>query len=91
VFDAKYRASRANVLEAMASAHIYQDSLRIGGDRPAGSLLLVPAAGGAPWLESPEFQGRHRVGISIMAPGREVGLPAFVTELLTATGRVSPP
>ena len=82
VFDAKYRTSRPNVLDAMESAHIYQDSLRIGSNRPIGSLLLVPAGGGAPWLESMDFQNLHRVGISIMVPGHQVALPGFVTDLL---------
>lgn len=83
IFDAKYRASRQNVLEAMQSAHIYQDSLRACGTRPSGALLLVPAGGGAPWLESAEFQDEHRVGIVEMAPGGVPVMPAFVSDLLT--------
>lgn len=85
VFDAKYRASRQNVLEAMQSAHIYQDSLRFGIARPSGALLLVPAGGGAPWLERADFQDEHRVGIVQMAPGREPALPAFVRDLLSSS------
>ncbi|MGE3274949.1 MAG: nuclease domain-containing protein [Vicinamibacterales bacterium] len=68
VFDAKYRTSRANVLDAMASAHIYQDSLRFADQRPWASLLLVPAAGGAPHLESTTFLDAHRVGVCEFSP-----------------------
>ena len=66
--DAKYRTSRANVLDAMRSAHIYQDALRWNGERPKCSLLLVPKGGGAPWLEDPSFQAGHRVGVHVLAP-----------------------
>jgi hypothetical protein len=31
--------------------------------------LLVPASGGAPWLEDVAFQRRNRVGIQVLAPG----------------------
>jgi hypothetical protein len=86
VFDAKYRVTRSAVLDAMTSAHIYQDSLRIGSVRPTGSLLLVPAPGGAPWLERGAFQDEHRVGIVEFAPGRDPALPAFVLELLSGSG-----
>lgn len=82
VLDAKYRASRANVLDAMESAHIYQDSLRIGSQRPEGSLLVVPAPGGASWLEAPAFQQEHRVGVHALSPDVDATLPNLVTALL---------
>lgn len=63
VLDAKYRVTAANVLDAMASAHIYQDSLRIDSVRPEASFLLVPAGGGVPHLEAEAFQHEHRVGV----------------------------
>ena len=63
VFDAKYRTGRSNILDAMSSAHIYRDALRWDGKRPECAVLLVPQAGGAPWLEQPEFVRRHRVGV----------------------------
>lgn len=69
VFDAKYRATRTNVLDAMESAHIYQDSLRVGPRRPETSILLIPASGGADWLEGQIFQTEHRVGACALAPG----------------------
>jgi len=63
VLDAKYRTTRANVLDAMSSAHIYRDALRFRGEKPMVSLLLVPRAGGAPWLEDEAFMQEHSVGI----------------------------
>lgn len=63
VFDAKYRVSRQNVLDAMSSAHLYRDSLRWDGQSPDISVLLVPASGGVPWLESDEFLSEHAVGV----------------------------
>ena len=84
VLDAKYRATRANVLDAMESAHIYQDSLRIGPRRPESSVLVIPASGGAGWLEDPAFQAEHLVGAWTLAPGANAALPTCVTSLLSA-------
>jgi hypothetical protein len=84
VLDAKYRAAREHVLDAMASAHIYQDSLRLGGRRPEASLLLVPAGGGATWLEDPAFHVEHRVGVHPFAPGDQMALPAVVGGMLAS-------
>jgi hypothetical protein len=78
VFDAKYRTSRANVLDAMESAHIYQDSLRIGQRRPEASMLLVPSGGGAPWLEAPAFQMTHRVGVCVLTPDQDTSIPEAI-------------
>ncbi len=71
VFDAKYRTKRNNVLEAMATAHIYRDALRQDGEHADGALLLVPRGSGAPWLEAEEFQHEEKVGIIPFAPGSE--------------------
>ncbi|WP_372161510.1 DUF2357 domain-containing protein [Xanthomonas axonopodis pv. cyamopsidis] len=68
VLDAKYRTSRQNVLDAMRSAHLYQDALRWDGERAVCSLLLVPRGGGAPWLEEPDFHVAHQVGVHVLAP-----------------------
>jgi PD-(D/E)XK nuclease superfamily protein/uncharacterized protein DUF2357 len=84
VLDAKYRQSRDNVLDAMSSAHIYQDSLRVANTRPLASLLLVPSGGGAKWLESPAFQQEHRVGIHPFSADEGTVLPAVVRELLVS-------
>lgn len=85
VLDAKYRTSRSAVLEAMESAHIYQDSLRLGSRRPEASLLLVPAGGGASWLEDVEFHSTHRVGVHVLSPSDEARLPAAVRVALSQT------
>ncbi len=82
VFDAKYRTSRRNVLEAMASAHIYRDSLRVRERRAEASWIVVPSGGGAPWLENPGFQERHGVGIHVLAPGQDPTLPRTLLEHL---------
>jgi hypothetical protein len=79
VLDAKYRTSRQNVLDAMRSAHLYQDALRWDGERAVCSLLLVPKGGGAPWLEEPNFQMDHRVGVHVLAPD---STPTALMELL---------
>jgi len=69
VFDAKYRVARNYVLEAMESAHLYKDSLRWNGIRPAFAMLLVPAGGGVPRLEEPDFHAEHKVGVIALSPG----------------------
>lgn len=66
--DAKYTQARSGVLAAMASAHIYNDSLRWQGQRPAASYLMVPAGGGAPWLEEEDFQKQEGVGVMPLSP-----------------------
>jgi hypothetical protein len=70
VLDAKYRVTRSNVLDAMSSAHLYRDSLRWYGRSPRASLLLVPASGGAPWLEEPQFWDAHGVGVAVVEQGK---------------------
>ena len=82
VLDAKYRVTRSNVLDAMTSAHVYQDSLRIGARRPEASLLLVPAGGGTPWMEAPTFQSTHRVGVCVLAPDRDLQIPEPIKTVL---------
>jgi hypothetical protein len=80
VLDAKYRTSRANVLDAMESAHVYQDSLRIGSRRPEATLLLIPSAGGANWLEDPVFQVEHRVGVHALSADGDRELPFLLKQ-----------
>ena len=82
VLDAKYRTSRPNVLDAMESAHIYQDSLRIGSRRPEASLLLIPSSGGASWLEDPAFQAEHRMGVHAFSPGGDLAIPLLIKQIL---------
>ena len=84
IFDAKYRVARTYVLDAMRSAHIYNDSLRMNKTRPAASVLLTPACTQVPWLETPEFFDEHQSCVLPLHPDQ--GLPCWfnnrVRELL---------
>lgn len=62
LLDAKYRSGRDNTLDAMTSAHVYRDALRIENTRPEWSLLLLPGVAAVPSLESEEFWSEHHVG-----------------------------
>ena len=83
VLDAKYRQSRFGVLESMASAHIYHDSLRWDGGCPDLALLLVPSGGGAPWLEETALMGQERIGVIVLRPdGAVEQLASLIDQLL---------
>lgn len=82
VLDAKYRRSRGAVLDAMSSAHIYQDSLRQGDKRSEITLLLVPSGGGAPWLEDEQFQDANRVGVHVLSPDGDTEFPVLIGKAL---------
>ena len=62
VLDAKYRSGRDNVLDAMTSAHVYRDALRLGKTRPERSLLLLPGVAAVSSLEADDFWREHHVG-----------------------------
>ncbi|MFM0168846.1 DUF2357 domain-containing protein [Paraburkholderia sediminicola] len=90
VLDAKYRSKRDNVLEAMESAHIYHDSLRVRQRKPNFCVLLLPAKADVPHLEADSFLREHGVGtISQFSPG-EPGVKRCV-DLIAGwtTGNVS--
>jgi hypothetical protein len=82
VLDAKYRVSRSNVLDAMTSAHLYHDALRWGGRRPDRAVLVVPAGGGAPWLEEPRFHGEYGIGVIVAGPREFGGLRQLLQSVL---------
>ena len=67
VIDAKYRVKRESVLDAMTSAHLYQDSLRWEERRPDLSVLLVPQGGGVSALETTEYRGTNGVGVAVLS------------------------
>lgn len=70
VFDAKWRSGRERVLDAMESAHIYHDALRLAGERPRVALLLLPGDVAVPLLETRDFQDANSVGtVSRYIPG----------------------
>lgn len=62
ILDAKYRSGRSNVLDAMASAHIYHDSLILAGLRPDLCLLLLPGTPAVEWLEKSKTWATYGVG-----------------------------
>lgn len=72
VLDAKWRSGRENVLDAMESAHIYHDSLRIGDLTPNYSLLLFPGKRWIPVLGKAAFIHQNCVGaLSHISLGRK--------------------
>ncbi|WP_145069731.1 DUF2357 domain-containing protein [Engelhardtia mirabilis] len=73
VYDAKYRTARASLMDAMASAHIYRDSLRWAGQRVDGSVLLTPDVALAPELATTEYLDRHGCGGRPMLPDVATG------------------
>jgi hypothetical protein len=62
VLDAKWRSGKENVLDAMQSAHIYHDSLRIDKQPPMLCILLFPGNNTVPELEQEESILAHGVG-----------------------------
>ncbi|QDU83137.1 hypothetical protein Pla163_02340 [Planctomycetes bacterium Pla163] len=69
VFDAKYRTGRANIMDAMTSAHVYRDSLRWRGSPPRSAHLMVPIASKAEALTTRDYMDSHRCGVLVRAPG----------------------
>lgn len=63
VMDAKYRSSRSAVLDVMASAHLYRDSLRWRGRRPDCALLIISRGGAVLLLESQQYRQDNSVGV----------------------------
>ncbi|MEJ1297802.1 MAG: DUF2357 domain-containing protein [Candidatus Sedimenticola sp. (ex Thyasira tokunagai)] len=60
--DSKYTTSRSGILDSMASAHIYRDSIKQNGAAPLYSVLLVPGNPDATLLSSENYVDRHSVG-----------------------------
>lgn len=86
VLDAKWRSGRNNVLEAMESAHIYHDSLRLGLLAPELAVLLLPGKAAVPSLEAKAFQQQHGVGaISEVNPAGS-GVSVLLDLLTTFAG-----
>lgn len=90
VFDPKYSVARSSVLSAMEAAHIYRDCLRWDGRAPDLALLLIPASGGAGWLEDPAFHVQYRVGALPLSPtGGKQQLHRLLQQCLSATNTTS--
>ena len=62
ILDAKWRSGEHCELEAMESAHLYHDSLRIAGAPPDCCLLMLPGPLANYSLGQDDFIARHRVG-----------------------------
>ena len=65
--DSKYTTSRSGILDSMASAHIYRDSIKQYGAALLCSVLLVPGNPHAILLSSEDYVDRHSVGCIPMA------------------------
>jgi hypothetical protein len=76
--DAKYRQSRAAVLDAMQSAHLYRDSLRWHGARADLSLLILPAATDAGWLLEDSFHTSQGVGAFVLGDSLPSALESWL-------------
>lgn len=74
ILDAKWRSKREYVLEAMESAHIYHDALRIGAAQPQPCLLLIPGETAVPELEQEASIEAYGVGTisSVKASGTRI-------------------
>lgn len=81
--DSKYMVSRASVLDAMASAHIYRDSIKYDGNSPALSVLITPASPVASELEAADYIGNNKVGVIKLERDQDVeGVLNLVWEFL---------
>lgn len=91
VMDAKYRSSRNAVLDAMASAHLYRDSLRWRGHRPHCALLLIPRGGAVPTLEDSQYRRNNSVGaVAIGDPDDAAELVRLLAECWAETPSLQP-
>jgi hypothetical protein len=71
--DSKYITSRTGILDSMGSAHIYRDSIKLGGAMPICSLLLVPKNPDAALLSTEEFIRRNDAGCITMVDSDDAG------------------
>jgi hypothetical protein len=81
ILDAKWRSGKGNVLEAMESAHIYHDSLRLNGAAPSLCVLLLPGVSEVTSLGEAEFIHTHGVGVisEFLPHGKGI---SFLTDVL---------
>ena len=77
LLDAKYRVSPNAITEALATMHVYRDSLRWRGRLPKGGYLIVPAiCHGTSRFAETAYRRTHRFGL-VTADDR-----SFVVELV---------
>lgn len=65
--DSKYTASRGRILDSMASAHVYKDSLRCRKTKPSLGIILVPANQALAVLGGWDYWNSHGVGCATLA------------------------
>lgn len=70
--DSKYSASKSRILDSMASAHIYQDSLRYKHSAPHLSIILVPANEDVAVLGELSYWRKNKVGCAKLAVSKDV-------------------
>lgn len=68
VYDDKYRTARRHVMDAMASAHLFRDSLRWDDRRAEQAILLVPDDSSASVLSTVDYHRHHGCGIRTARP-----------------------
>jgi hypothetical protein len=61
--DAKYRVSKDSLLDAMTSAHIYHDSIRLRDSRSLYSFILSPSDVNAGFMKNKDYIHSHKVGV----------------------------
>lgn len=74
ILDAKWRHGRDYVLDAMQSAHIYHDALRIGAAKAVPCVILLPGSSSVPELETEEFIRAHDVGAASLFRTSSAGI-----------------
>lgn len=78
VLDAKYRASRGSIHDALRDLHVYRDALRRNGTRAAGSSIIVPALDdGAAAYAHADYLGTHAFG-AMVSGGDDGGLEGML-------------
>lgn len=78
--DAKYRVSRPGLLEAMASAHIYQNSIKLNGNPPLASCLIAPNVKNVERLAEKSYLDNYNV--SCFALGKREEVMGFLLKII---------
>lgn len=84
VLDAKYRVTKPNLLDAMASAHIYKDSIKYADVGSVGSYLLAPHVDHVHQLASRDFHRKY--GVGCLALGEEAHAQKIVLMAMQLLG-----
>lgn len=71
--DSKYSSSREAILNAMMSAHLYRDSIKLNGYGSVFSFLLVPHCQHVERLASDNYIDKHGVGCLPLSANEEAG------------------